>query len=83
MEQRYAGLTRVEIRCAQQQIYNFTNNYEWGYQVNLTLILRITCLVYLNMLSRQVLTKYILWKHTGRAFWRELKHIHERTFGQC
>lgn len=23
----------MEIRCAQQEIYNFTNNYEWGYQV--------------------------------------------------
>ncbi|KAJ6305556.1 hypothetical protein OIU78_020991 [Salix suchowensis] len=33
LERRYAGLTRVEIRCAQQEVYNFTNNYEWGYQV--------------------------------------------------
>ncbi|KAJ6413674.1 hypothetical protein OIU84_006473 [Salix udensis] len=36
LERRYAGLTRVEIRCAQQEVYNFTNNYEWGYQVGLT-----------------------------------------------
>ncbi|XP_011031110.1 PREDICTED: beta-galactosidase 6 isoform X1 [Populus euphratica] len=36
LERRYAGLTRVEIRCAQQEIYNFTNNYEWGYQAGLS-----------------------------------------------
>ncbi|KAG5234369.1 beta-galactosidase [Salix suchowensis] len=36
LERRYAGLTRVEIRCAQQEVYNFTNNYEWGYQVGLS-----------------------------------------------
>ncbi|WCJ37762.1 Beta-galactosidase [Euphorbia peplus] len=39
LEKRYVGLTRVEIKCTTQQqqleLYNFTTNYNWGYQVGL------------------------------------------------
>ncbi|XP_057985240.1 beta-galactosidase 6 isoform X1 [Hevea brasiliensis] len=36
LEKRYAGLTRVEIQCTEEKdLYNFTTNYQWGYQVGL------------------------------------------------
>ncbi|XP_048232566.1 beta-galactosidase 6 isoform X2 [Ricinus communis] len=36
LEKRYAGLSRVEIQCTdEKQLYNFTNNNNWGYQVGL------------------------------------------------
>ncbi|KDP24928.1 hypothetical protein JCGZ_24426 [Jatropha curcas] len=36
LEKRYAGLTSVEIQCTKEKdFYNFTDNYQWGYQVGL------------------------------------------------
>ncbi|KAG6717055.1 hypothetical protein I3842_04G078300 [Carya illinoinensis] len=34
LESKFAGLTKVEIQCMEEEFYNLTN-YEWGYQVGL------------------------------------------------